>query len=195
MDNFGASPVGISTVDRMLHRRLAPPLALVLIAGLTACSPAASPDPTPTYRQFASEEEAFEAAEDTLRGYVDAANGVDLSEPSTFDASYSWTVQDEYETQREQLTQMHSLGWRKSGATRFDEFVGLHADLVDGTVTATACIDVSAVRIVDGAGTSVVPADRPLRQLHALRFVPASKTNTGLAVAGVDLCEGQSCAQ
>ncbi len=43
---------------------------------------------------FASEEEAFAAAEETYRAYVDALNQVDLSDPETFEAVYAWTTGD-----------------------------------------------------------------------------------------------------
>ena len=56
-----------------LARTLASTLAAFAVVGaLVGCAPSSEPTPTPT--GFASEAEAFEAAEATYRAYVDATN-------------------------------------------------------------------------------------------------------------------------
>lgn len=62
-------------------------LAVVLVSG---CTP--TPEPTPTPTGFANEEEAFRAAEETYRAYVDALNEVDLADPATFEPLFVWTT-------------------------------------------------------------------------------------------------------
>ena len=54
---------------------------------------------------FATEEEAFAAAEETYREYVDALNQVDLSDPETFEAVYAWTTGDANAKERERSSQ------------------------------------------------------------------------------------------
>ncbi len=72
-------------------RRAAAALVLALALGMTtACQP--EPAPSPSAPVFANEEEAFAAAEETYRAYVDALNQVDLSDPETFEAVYAWTT-------------------------------------------------------------------------------------------------------
>ena len=74
----------------MIRRVAAATLALALALGMTtACQP--EPAPSPSAPVFANEEEAFAAAEETYRAYVDALNQVDLSDPETFEAVYAWT--------------------------------------------------------------------------------------------------------
>ena len=64
-------------------RRAAAAIVLALALGLTtACQP--EPSPSPSAPAFANEEEAFAAAEETYRAYVDALNQVDLSDPGDF---------------------------------------------------------------------------------------------------------------
>ncbi|HOQ22628.1 MAG TPA: hypothetical protein PLN62_09415, partial [Microbacterium sp.] len=60
--------------------------ALLALALVTGCAPEPAPTPTPT--GFASDDEAFAAAEATYRAYVDALNAVDLSDPATFEPVY-----------------------------------------------------------------------------------------------------------
>jgi len=180
----------------MVPRRTTIPVAALLIAVVTACAPTPAPTPTPspTSTGFASEEAAFAAAEDTFREYINAANAVDLADPTTFEATYAWTTGDEYVTQREQLTQMHSLKWTLSGVTTFDGFKGVDVNVQTSAVTALVCLDVSDVTMVDETGASVVPPDRPPRQAHELEFLPASHTDTGLLVSRVNRSEAASCA-
>ena len=77
----------------MISRVVAASLALALALGLTTgCQP--EPRRHPSAPAFANEEEAFAAAEETYRAYVDALNQVDLSDPETFEAVYAWTTGD-----------------------------------------------------------------------------------------------------
>ncbi|MCB8044373.1 hypothetical protein JM654_09380 [Microbacterium oxydans] len=56
-------------------------LGVMVLAG---CTPSPAPTPTPT-AVFASEEEAFAAAEETFTEYVLALNEIDTSDPTTFE--------------------------------------------------------------------------------------------------------------
>ena len=77
----------------MISRVARVTLALAIVLGMaTGCQP--EPEPSPTGPVFATEEEAFAAAEETYRAYVDALNQVDLSDPETFEAVYAWTTGD-----------------------------------------------------------------------------------------------------
>ena len=77
----------------MIRRAAAAAIVLALALGMTtACQP--EPAPSPSGPVFANEEEAFAAAEETYRAYVDALNQVDLSDPETFEAVYAWTTGD-----------------------------------------------------------------------------------------------------
>ncbi|MBO3663635.1 hypothetical protein [Microbacterium stercoris] len=150
----------------MLHRRLAPPLALVLIAGLTACSPAASPDPTPTYRQFASEEEAFEAAEETYRAYIAAQNaehtGTPAVDPTTF---LHGALKRETKELKEQAA---AAGLRIVGEITILSMQRIGATVLSGAGHAEllVCLDSSLQRVLNQDSVDVTPEQQ---EIFALR--------------------------
>ncbi|HYP72590.1 MAG TPA: hypothetical protein VEP72_00770 [Microbacterium sp.] len=131
---------------------------LVALALTTACTPEPAPTPTPT--GFASEEEAFAAAEATYRAYVDALNQVDLSNPATFEPVFELTSGDASNAIRKELSQMHADGWSVSGGTEVD-LVQPSSEWPADTVTLAVCADVGSVKLVDASGQSTIGEDRP----------------------------------
>lgn len=132
--------------------------AALALALTTGCVPESVPSPSPTRTGFASEEEAFAAAEETYRAYVDALNQVDLSDPKTFEPVYALTTGEAYEAIRKDLTTMGGDGWSVSGETR-PTLLKLSSYDAGSTVLAV-CVDVSGVDLVDMDGNSVVQPDR-----------------------------------
>ena len=93
----------------MISRVAAVTIALALaVCVMTGCQP--EPEPSPSAPAFATEEEAFAAAEETYREYVDALNQVDLSDPETFEAVYAWTTGDANANERK-ITQPDARRW------------------------------------------------------------------------------------
>lgn len=191
-----------ATVVDMTRRPHPPRSASVVIAALlatalmtatlTGCGPAA-PTPTPTPTGFASEEEAFAAAEATYRAYVDALNQVDLSDPTTFEEVYRWTTGDANAGARESFSEMYADGWSVSGESEivsFRQTIGLTPTLSSGT--GIACLDVSAVTLTDAAGRSVVEPDRPQIQTITVEVVPA-ETPTGAAIRSLEGSDASAC--
>ena len=163
-------------------------LAFVLAAGaISGCSPQPEPEDPP---QFASEEEAFAAAEETYRAYVDALNHVDLSDPETFEDVYAWTTAEANAGARESFSQMHADGWIVDGETRIQ--LAEPRDWSDPrqSVELDICLDVSDVTLVDSAGQSVVAADRrDVQSMHA-SLVTAQSSSTGLLISLIEGREG-----
>jgi len=111
---------------------------------LSACSPTAAPSPTPT-AAFASEEEAFAAAEETYRAYNDAGNqGDDASEFLTGEALDSHISTQNYLRENEL-----SL----DGASEIVSFEGTNA-LLDpiAKIDVQVCLDVTGSRVIDASG-------------------------------------------
>ncbi len=159
----------------MIARRTAALLAAtVLAAALSACAPTASPTPSPTATGFASEEEAFAAAEATYRAYVDALNEVDLSDPATFEPVYAQTTGEALSSEKKGLTEYHSSGLRVSGKTEILLIEGTRWDRTSGSITLDACTDVSAIDVVNAEGESQVSPDRPDIQTIRVTVVPLS---------------------
>nr|WP_201470293.1 hypothetical protein [Microbacterium hydrocarbonoxydans] len=128
----------------------------VALAGC-AQEPPVRPSPAPA---FASEAEAFAAAEEIYRAYNDALNarlqGEDTPDPQTFLTGLA--LEGDIDAQNA----LQSWGIRSVGTTTISSFRGLEANTPSTTpvVTAHVCIDVTDLRVVDADGRDVTPADR-----------------------------------
>lgn len=129
--------------------------AVVAVLLATGCAPEPAPTPSPT--GFASEEEAFAAAEATYRAYVDALNQVDLSDPSTFEAVFDHLTGPALADEKKSLTNLHAELLTVSGPS---VVAGFYATSESGEVQAIACLDVSAVSLTDQSGASQVSPER-----------------------------------
>jgi hypothetical protein len=177
----------------MISRVAAAALAVAVVLGMTTgCQP--EPTPSPSGPVFANEEEAFAAAEETYRAYVDALNQVDLSDPETFEAVYAWTTGEANANERKTLTQMHADNWHVSGTTAISGFHGKTAELGNpAAVVAIVCSDVTKVSVVDEDGQSMVSDERPDVYALSVKFVESEATATGFAVAASNAVEDKSC--
>ncbi|WP_175988105.1 hypothetical protein [Microbacterium tenebrionis] len=166
-------------------------LALLMLAGatLSACTPAPEPTPTPT-AAFASEEEAFAAAEEVYRAYNDAFNAVDYSDPSTFDQLDEFTSGTYRSEEREGLSQLHAEGVTRTGAAAIEWFRGATVTS-DGTVSARVCKDLSDVDVVDADGTSLVSPTRPD---HSAVDVTFTMSGSRLSLSESQAVEDETCA-
>jgi hypothetical protein len=155
-----------TSFSRSFARAAALTSALLLLAG---CTPEPSPTPTPT-PAFASEEEAFAAAEATYREYTDALNQVDPANPETFDATYIYTTGDFEASDRENFTNMHVEHHSIQGDALVSKFFGTSTDQFRQRIDGTICVDVSGVDVVDADGKSVVNPERPDVYAIEVRF-------------------------
>ncbi|MEV7631423.1 hypothetical protein AB0N64_03330 [Microbacterium sp. NPDC089318] len=156
----------------------------LLIGMLSACTPESKPTPKPTKSAaFATDEEAFAAAEETYKAYVDATNAVDLQDPDSFDAVFSWLTGSALAEERETFSQFRAEGLSRSGEGSFDTFTPTTFDQKE--VVASVCLDVSDIELSYADGTSAVPVDRPARTGRSVTFVPAD-SETGLRIASHD---------
>ncbi|MDR6875629.1 hypothetical protein [Microbacterium barkeri] len=174
----------------MPRRPLALVAAIVGAISLAGCVPEPAPTPTPT--GFASEEEAFAAAEETYRAYIEATNAVILSDPKTFENVYEWAVEKENAELRELFSQMHADGWTVTGETKYDTFSGVSFSTDGGRTVAMLCLDVTDVDVVDAEGISLVTEERLDRQPLEVAFEHAS-TRTGYAIAESDVAGDYEC--
>ncbi len=154
----------------------------ILLGMLSACSP--EPEPTPTKTAlFASEEEAFAAAEETYRAYVTALNSVDPQDPETFEAVYGWTTGDANASAKETFTELHAERVTLTGETTIESMTLVSASPARGDVTIHLCANVSETDILDAAGQSLVPDGRAPIQSVQVNFITAV-TTTGLKISG-----------
>lgn len=127
--------------------------ALALAATtLSACSPSTDPTPEPT-AAFASEEEAFAAAEEVYRAYNDASNG----QAKTSDFLTGSALRSDLETKR--YLKENDLTLR--GDSEIVSFSGVEARLESiAEIQAQVCLDVSDSRLLNTDGADITPADR-----------------------------------
>jgi hypothetical protein len=166
------------------HVALTALLAVALM--VSGCS--GSPEPVGTTQGFATEEEAFAAAEETYRAYVDALNQVDLSDPATFEPVFALTTGDANANTRQTLSEMHANGWTVVGNSLPATVEPV--DYVRPAVTLAVCLDVSDVEVVDAGGESVVADDRGDVQ-SVLVTIEASEQSPQMTVDQIDARSGE----
>ncbi len=135
-------------------------VAALVMSALVGCSTPTDPaEPTPS---FTSEEQAFAAAEETYRAYVDALNQVDLSDPTTFEPVFALTTGEANAGARKEFSQMHADELTVAGSTAIDIAEPIEFFDVDGQkqVQLAVCLNVADVTLVDPQGISVVSPDR-----------------------------------
>lgn len=163
----------------------------LVIAGLVGCTPAPEPEPEPTKTElFASDEEAFAAAEETYTDYTEAVNAADLSSPESIEPVYALLVNPARAASKENYTTYHAEGITRVGDTRFDSFTPVSYE--DGVITIRVCVDVSDVELVNEQGDSVVPADRVDRQPLEIEMV-GGNSPTGLVIRSNVIADGLEC--
>lgn len=175
-----------TTTVRTLGTLSAGMLALGMLAG---CTPAPEPEPTKT-ALFATDEEAFAAAEDTYRAYTDALNKVDTSDPKTFEPMYAYTTGDFLAADKKTFSGLHAEGLTMVGEMKIAQFIPIRSDKPYDEVMAIVCIDVSDTDVVDESGESRVAPTRPDLNPLEVSFVTSGKR---LLIAHASRDESGSC--
>ncbi|MCT1476913.1 hypothetical protein [Microbacterium sp. p3-SID336] len=165
--------------------------ALFALLGLTGCSPAPQPTPSPTPTPlFASEDEAFAAAETTYREYNDALNQVDPADPKTFEKVYEKTTGDFEDVDRKNLSVMHAEEVVITGTNVVIGFRPLDTTPTFDEIHARVCIDVSSVQILDKNGASLVDPGRTPVYVAEITFV---RERDALAITHATRSAAPSC--
>lgn len=126
---------------------------------MSGCAPEPQPSPTPT-PAFASEEEAFAAAEEVYRAYIDAVNAENRGEPGASPQDFlTGTLLDADLASRRDL---EASGVHIEGPTEILNFLGATSDIETSAprLVATVCLDISKSRAIDASGQDVTAAGR-----------------------------------
>lgn len=177
--------------SRSSRRTLIAASALALLLSATACSPepAATPSPTPT--GFATEEEAFAAAEETYRAYNAAAN-LQMNGRHSED-SYEYLTGSALDQERASAEEFETSGIQLTGEATVKAFAGISTSLgvTPQQAEADVCIDVSGTRLLNSAGQDVTPAGRPTTSTLRVTFV--ADDARGFLISESNLSTDQSC--
>ncbi|AZS40202.1 hypothetical protein CVS54_01526 [Microbacterium oxydans] len=163
-------------------------LGVMVLAG---CTPSPAPTPTPT-AVFASEEEAFAAAEETYRAFTARLNEVDLANPTTFEPLFELSSGEFEAADRKAYSAMHADDFTLEGETKILSFEGTSAVEPFQTVSAKVCLDVSAVTVTDAAGVSRVDPGRP--NVYGLDIVFVASSSSFFTIDSASVDEGAACA-
>ncbi|WP_295014034.1 hypothetical protein [uncultured Microbacterium sp.] len=129
----------------------------VVAIGLAGCAPGPAPKPTPT-PLFTSEADAFKAAEQVYRDYIESVNAHETdpaSDPQRYLAGGA--LEEDISSVRDQ----ELSGKKIVGATEVALYRSESYDSASTTVKSFVCLDVSSSRILDANGNDITPQDRP----------------------------------
>ena len=164
-------------------------VAAVLVGaaiGIAGCAPAPTPKPTPT-PLFASQAEAFKAAEQVYRDYIAAENtrqaGDKSVDPEQFLAGEA--LSHDIDSKRES----QAKGTRVDGSAEVISFEGKKFEPDREDLTAAVCLDISKTRILDAVGEDITPASRPKVVSLEVRFVAEGRDLKVVRMAsGTETC-------
>jgi len=162
---------------------------LLSLGTLAACTPEPNPTPTKT-ALFASDEEAFAAAEKTYQAYLSDLNATDLTKGETFEPVYAWLTGTALAAEKKSLSLYHAEGIQRRGETTFDTFTPVSN--TDDSTVANLCLDVTEVDLVDSSGSSVLPSDRLKRRALKVTFT-SGDTHTQMKISSNHEPESFSC--
>lgn len=162
-------------------------LSVALLWALAGCTTSEPPEPTPT-SPFANEEEAFAAAEETYRAYASAENAR-RDDPAAPDPQVFLTG-DALENDIDGQRRFAELGVHLVGPSEVTSFEAQTASRDNSTVAAIVCLDSTAARLVDDAGTDVTPEERDatLALEVSLKYVGGT-----FLIVDSDISEDHSC--
>ena len=139
-------------------------------------SKTAEPTPTPEYTPGVDPEADVAAAIKTYEAYVEAENGLVVSDRSTWDPYLDLLVGEMRDGTLARLTAMAEDGTSLSGETRIlsTSLFGQDAQ----RVVLDVCLDIGDTDIVGKDGLSLVSADRDPISAMRVRVVPGDDTSS-----------------
>lgn len=171
-------------------RRITVAASLALAAAaMGGCAGPASPPPPEPAPLFASDEEAFAAAEATYRAYVAASNRIDVGDPKSFEPVFDLTGGSLNAADRKTLAGMYADGYRTGGQMVIDKVVPREVSLLRGEVSLDVCLYVGDAYLYDVNGVSVVDAARNPFQALTVSFSPGLPGETVLRAIQIEPSE------
>ncbi|MFJ4017868.1 hypothetical protein [Microbacterium sp. NPDC090014] len=180
---------GGAAVPRLGGRIVAVAVLALGAGALAGCTTEPEPAPTPT-AAFASEEEAFAAAEKVYRAYNEALNdrrkGVSGADPQQYLTGVA------LESDIDGQNVLRAEGLRIEGTAEVTSFAEESAELQTDhpRVVSLVCIDVSGVSLMSEAGVNVTPPERGDIVAQRVEFVVSTMS---LVIAHEATAETTTC--
>ncbi|MGK3952773.1 hypothetical protein ACLKM7_10680 [Microbacterium sp. I2] len=118
---------------------------------------------------FASEAEAFAAAEETYRAYIDAVNARWANAQSS-PAPDQFLIGEALETELEVEREFAEAGIRIVGENTVERVDRISARPAEGAVVLDVCVNAEQSRVLNASDQDVTPADRAPRVLVRVDF-------------------------
>jgi len=142
-------------------------LAVAVACAAAGCAPSPAPSPSLSSTGFASDAEAFAAAEATYRAYVDATNAR-RADPNSVPDPTDFLTGEAFNDEATTEAILNDREWRVVGETTIASFRQLRAD--HDRVELEVCLDSSGTMVLDLAETDVTPSDRMTIQALSVSF-------------------------
>jgi hypothetical protein len=162
-------------------------LALPALAG---CESAPAPAPTTTTSTgaplFASDKEALAAATEAYAAYLKASDDSWSGGSTTREDFLSLSTGEAHKDDVDANQLYEDRGWKPTGHATFDSMI-LQSSAMnsDGLweIRTYLCLDVTETAVIDAAGASVAPPQRPLRLPLEVAFTTKSKQQQNLLIS------------
>ncbi|ROR83010.1 hypothetical protein EDD42_3112 [Plantibacter flavus] len=171
-------------------------MGLLALTACTASEPAPAPSRTPPV--FENEEQALAAVTETYQEFLDISNTILVEGGVDVDRINAIVGGQLVDAEHENLTELSTQGLSLTGAPtlvsmQLQEWYP-QPDAAGVIALARACMDLTAVQVLDGDGNSVVETDRPSTRTWSIAIGPGNEGQQRFVLTSRDfLSEGSSC--
>ncbi|WP_285024648.1 hypothetical protein [Plantibacter sp. ME-Dv--P-122b] len=177
---------------------------LLLTAGLlalAACTgPGSAPPPKSSPPVFENEEQALAAGTEAYESYLGVWNRV-VADGGLHPARIDEVTTGELRTfENESLSKLQELGWTFSGVASLEVFTisdwYSKPDAAGVLIVGSACVDMTGLQAMDGAGESVIKPERPAKRTWAVHIAQGTADQRPYVLAKHEVIkEGSSCGE
>ena len=156
-----------------------------LAVGLSGCFGAPAVKTSTSAPAFASDKEAYAAAEKTYRAYVEATNALDYNVPTSLQPALDHPPGEANAADRKAFSNYQADGVRKHGVMRTVLLQPTSITSDRRQVHLAACIDVSGVELSYPDGRSAVDPDRVRVQRVAIELTSRDRPRNELLISSI----------
>lgn len=164
-------------------------LALTFALGTTGCTTETAPSPTPTALVFETDEEAYAAAEEVYRAFLDEYNSMKYDDSKELTSLEKYMSGDFLLSTRKGFSQLHADQIGRVGETKVVWIRGV-SRTEDNLITMLLCEDITTVDLRDADGISLV---NPERDNFPARIVDFRIRGDSIRVDDAVLTEDEEC--
>lgn len=165
--------------DQMFRGTRAIFVAVATVMLLAGCQSAVVSPASPTrvatastaVARFSSNAEALTAAKRAYKHYLAITDAIADDGGEGVDRVNNVVTPDVYERELASFSRLKEKRLRVIGNTGILKFIAQSVDLKSGSVSAYACLDLKASRVLNRSGDDVTPKDRPDQYTAIIRFV------------------------